>query len=99
MKQFRSIASLAIAALAAVMGVTGAGAGVPVAPSPQPDTIITVQGNCSAIGQQVAAEQGGRVGRATLQTRGGQQVCVIVVVIDGKDGERGRRIEVVVPAN
>ena len=29
----------------------------------------------------------------------GQQVCVIVVLVPGKNGERPRRTEVVVPAN
>lgn len=55
--------------------------------------------DCYAIGQQVAAENGGTLARASQSTRGGQPVCVVVVLVPGKDGERPRRAEIVVPAN
>ncbi len=57
-----------------------------------------VAANCNAIAQQLAAQYGGKA-RGSLQNRGGQQVCVVVIVVQGKNGQRGERIEVVVPAN
>jgi starvation-inducible outer membrane lipoprotein len=55
-------------------------------------------GNCHAIGQQYAAQMGGQLARASAESRGGQQVCVIVVLLPAKDGQRPRREEIVVPA-
>lgn len=43
--------------------------------------------------------EGGTLARATSQTQNGREVCVVVVLIPGKDGERPRRVEVAVPAN
>lgn len=60
--------------------------------------VMTVQSDCYAIGQQVAAQNGGTLARATLRNQGGRAVCVIVVVVPGRDGQRGRRQEFVVPA-
>jgi len=54
--------------------------------------------DCHAIGQRYAAEAGGQLARATPEVRGGQQVCVIVVLLPAKDGQRPRRSEIVVPA-
>jgi hypothetical protein len=53
--------------------------------------------NCYAVGQQVAAQKGGTLAKASPSSRGGRQVCVIVVLVPGKDGQRPRRTEVVVP--
>lgn len=53
--------------------------------------------DCHAVGQQVASENGGQLARATPASQGGRLVCVIVVLVPGKDGERPRRMEVVVP--
>ena len=58
---------------------------------------LAQSGGCYAIGQSVAAQHGGTVARADSATRGGQEVCVIVVVIPARDGQRGRRLEFVVP--
>jgi hypothetical protein len=55
--------------------------------------------DCYAIGQQVAEQYGGTLAKASQSTRGGQEVCVIVVLVPGKDGQRPRRSEIVVPAN
>ncbi|MFH1793135.1 MAG: hypothetical protein ABIK36_10985 [Pseudomonadota bacterium] len=68
------------------------------APLDAPALVQPVAANCNAIAQQMAAQYGGKA-RATLQNRGGQQVCVVVIVVQGKNGQRGERIEVVVPAN
>lgn len=54
--------------------------------------------DCHAIGQRYAAQAGGQLARATPDVRGGQQVCVIVVLMPAKDGQRPRRNEIVVPA-
>lgn len=59
--------------------------------------VVTVAADCYAIGQQVAAQNGGTLAKASSSTRGGQAVCVIVVLVPGKDGERPRRAEIVVP--
>ena len=55
--------------------------------------------DCYAIGQQVAQQNGGTLAKASQSTRGGQPVCVIVVLVPGKDGKRPRRAEFVVPQN
>lgn len=54
--------------------------------------------DCYAIGQQVAAQQGGTLAKATEESRDGQTVCRVVVLVPGQNGERPRRAEVVVPA-
>lgn len=55
--------------------------------------------DCFAIGQQVAAQNGGTLARATPATQDGQPVCRIVVLLPAKEGERPRRAEFVVPQN
>ena len=59
--------------------------------------VTPVAADCYAVGQEVAAQKGGTLAKASSSTRGGQAVCVIVVLVPGKDGERPRRAEVVVP--
>ncbi|WP_274630695.1 hypothetical protein [Arvimicrobium flavum] len=60
--------------------------------------VIVAQADCYAVGQQVAAQNGGTLAKAQAANRGGQQVCIIVILVPGKDGERPRRAEFVVPA-
>jgi hypothetical protein len=55
--------------------------------------------DCSSVGQRVADAQGGTLARATSVVQNGKEVCVVVVLIPGKDGERPRRVEVAVPAS
>lgn len=54
--------------------------------------------DCYAVGQRVAAERGGTLARASAESRGGQTVCRIVVLVPGQNGERPRRAEIIVPA-
>jgi hypothetical protein len=61
--------------------------------------VMTVASDCYAVGQQVAEQKGGTLAKASQATQGGQPVCVIVVLVPGKDGERPRRSEIVVPQN
>ena len=55
--------------------------------------------DCYGIGQQIAAQNGGQLANVREANQGGQPVCVIVVLVPGKDGGRPRRQEFVVPAN
>ncbi|WP_051469543.1 hypothetical protein [Chelativorans sp. J32] len=60
--------------------------------------ILLAQGaDCYAIGQQIAAQQGGTLAGASAETRGGTVVCRIVILVPARDGERPRRVEVTVP--
>ncbi len=54
---------------------------------------------CYAIGKQVAAENGARLASATAETRGGQTVCVVVILVPGGNGQYPRRQEIIVPLN
>ena len=84
MKIFRAISRLAALGLFSA-GLLGAG------PAAAAD--------CYGIGQQIAAENGGQLANVREASRGGQSVCVIVVLVPGKDGGRPRRQEFTVPAN
>lgn len=55
------------------------------------------QSDCYSIGQQVAAENGGTLAKASQAEQDGRAVCVIVVLVPGKNGQRPRRTEIVVP--
>ncbi|SUU91059.1 hypothetical protein EDC40_101528 [Aminobacter aminovorans] len=61
--------------------------------------ILVAAADCYSVGQQVADQHGGTLARASESNQGGQSVCVIVVLVPAKDGQRPRRVEVVVPAN
>ena len=60
--------------------------------------LVRVQSDCYSVGEQVAAQYGGTLAKASPSSQGGQPVCVIVVLVPGKDGQRPRRMQVVVPA-
>lgn len=76
---------LAVSSLAAVPASAG-------------DTQQHASNDCYAIGLAEASRRGGTLGRATPETRGGQRVCVIVILKPARDGRRPVREEVVVPA-
>ncbi len=97
MKTLRSIRRSATLALCAALTVSQAPA-APLAVQEQAEPVIVAQADCYSIGQQVAAQSGGTLARASSSTQGGQPVCVIVVLVPGKDGQRPRRREIVVPA-
>jgi hypothetical protein len=83
MKRFRSVLQTAIAALCAILLASQEAAA----------------GDCYAIGEQVAAQNGGTLAKAAPSTQGGQPVCVVVVLVPGKEGQRPRRVQLVVPQN
>ena len=99
MKTLRPIFSLPDLALCSA-GMFGA----QVLPAPslaagQPASVLMAAADCYAVGQQVAAQNGGTLARASQSDQGGQPVCVIVVLVPAKDGKRPRRVEFVVPQN
>ena len=59
--------------------------------------VVLAASDCYSIGEQVAAQNGGTLAKASQATQDGQPVCVIVVLVPGKDGQRPRRTEIVVP--
>lgn len=61
--------------------------------------LVRVQSDCYAVGEQIAAQNGGTLAKASPSSQGGQPVCVIVILVPGKDGERPRRVQMVVPQN
>ena len=71
-------------------------AAAPAAASEDQELIHVAAADCYGVGQSVAASSGGQLAKAVPATRGGQAVCVIVVLVPGKDGGRPRRKEVVV---
>jgi len=95
----RLISRFGTAVLALCAGISFA-AQAEAAPRVRPQqagSVVAVASDCYAIGQQVAAQNGGTLAKASPSTRGGQPVCVIVVLVPGKEGERPRRSEIVVP--
>ncbi len=85
-RAFLSAACLAVASIASA----------PAAASQEQESIHVAAADCYGVGQSVAARSGGKLAKAVPATRGGQAVCVIVVLVPGKDGGRPRRKEVVV---
>ena len=93
-----SISRRIFAALAGVfIAIVPADAAQTITQTAQP--VRVAQADCYAVGQRVASQNGGTLAKATLSSQGGQPVCVIVVLVPGKDGQRPRRAEFVVPAN
>jgi hypothetical protein len=97
MEGFRSVLRSAIAACSGLALLVSQAAAMPVAPFTAESLLIPVQSDCYAIGEQIAAQNGGTLAKASPSTSGGQPVCVIVVLVPGKDGERPRRVQMVVP--
>ncbi|MEO5757358.1 MAG: hypothetical protein ABIQ51_10945, partial [Mesorhizobium sp.] len=47
-------------------------------------TVPGMAADCYGIGQRIAAQAGGTLAKANEAKRGGQTVCVIVVLVPGK---------------
>lgn len=97
MKKFRHLLRSVLPVIcASALGISEAIA-LPVAAPQLTNPVINVAADCYSIGQQVAAQAGGTLAKASEASRGGQPVCVIVVLVPGKEGQRPRREEIVVP--
>lgn len=62
-----------------------------------PEGFVRASGDCYAIGQSLAAQNGGTLARADSVNEGGQEVCKIVVLVPARDGKHPRRAEFTVP--
>lgn len=88
---------LALAAFGLVPAAHGAGAMRTAAPAAPQAQVASASGDCRAIGQQIAAQNGGTLADAHVEERNGQRVCVGVVLVPPRGGERGRQIPFSVP--
>ena len=99
MKTLRSLIAGPVAGLVAASLLAAPLAAAPFVPAAPQLPLVLIASDCYAIGEQVAAQNGGTLAKASPSTQGGQPVCVIVVLVPGKDGQRPRRTEIVVPQN
>jgi hypothetical protein len=97
MKGFRPVLRSATITLSALAMLASQAAATPAVPLVVESVVVPVQGDCYAIGAQIAAQNGGTLARASPSTQGGRPVCVIVVLVPGKEGQRPRRVQMVVP--
>ncbi|PWL19021.1 hypothetical protein DKP76_00090 [Falsochrobactrum shanghaiense] len=87
------------ALIAASIGLLPVDAGaLPIGTPQKSSLVIAAAGDCAAVGERVAASQGGQLAKATPTVQNGKPMCIIVVLVPGRDGERPRRVEVAVPA-
>lgn len=93
----RPIRAWMLALAVAALTTAAPALAMPGGPAVPGSAVTFVAGGCYAIGQQVAAENGGTLAKASEDVEGGQPVCRIVVLVKGKEGERPRRTEIVVP--
>ena len=59
--------------------------------------VMAADADCYAVGEEKAAELGGTLAKARPDVDGETPVCLLVIVVPGQDGERPRRVEIVVP--
>jgi hypothetical protein len=65
---------------------------------PADKKLVLVQAvDCYTVGEQQAAEQGGALATASDAVQNGQPVCRVIVVVPGQNGERPKRVEIIVP--
>ncbi len=93
MKRLRSIPCLILAGLLSAGSVSSPAS----AQVNMGEYQVAQGGDCYAVGMQHAAREGGQLARANSEMRGNRRVCVIVILMPAKDGQRPRRKEIVVP--
>jgi hypothetical protein len=98
MIKFRTFARRLAGVLAAGAVAASQASATPSVPAEDSGTFQVAAADCYSVGEQVAAQYGGTLARASASNQGGRTVCVVVVLVPGKDGGRPRRVQVVVPA-
>lgn len=61
------------------------------------DVMPSVAADCADVGRKIADEQGGQLTKTTLVVQDNRNVCVVIVFIPGRNGEKPRRVEIAVP--
>ena len=83
--------------------LTSFGAALLLAATPAPtlpmqrDLILVQVADCYTIGEQQAAAQDGTLAAANDAVQNGQPVCRVIIVVPGQNGERPKRVEIIVP--
>ncbi|WP_208435298.1 hypothetical protein [Bartonella phoceensis] len=54
---------------------------------------------CAEVGRKVAAQENGVLVRSKPVVQDGKDMCMIVVVVPAREGEKLRRVEIFVPAD
>jgi hypothetical protein len=54
-------------------------------------------GDCYSMGEQKASEVGGALASADEAVQNGTSVCRIIIVVPAQNGERAKRVELIVP--
>jgi hypothetical protein len=99
MKTLLALLRPIVAALCAATMFAAQASATPVLAAGEEGVELVAAADCYAIGQQIAAQNGATLAKASQANQGGQPVCVIVVLVPGKDGQRPRRQEFVIPQN
>ncbi|WP_246722594.1 MULTISPECIES: hypothetical protein [Aureimonas] len=76
--------------------IAGLVAGMAAGAAVLPDDAIA-QGSCSAAAFQAASQSGGQVLSVTTAQQGGRTVCIVTVLVPGRDGGRPRRVTLTIP--
>jgi hypothetical protein len=81
-----------------IFGLSILMAAAPDADAPTHKNLVLVQAaDCYAVGEQQAVQLGGALANASDAVRNGQPVCRVIVVVPGQNGERPKRVEIIVP--
>lgn len=99
MKSFCPFARLSASSLvlAALLTHGAAGAEEEVETDEKGDVPLISSHDCYSVGEEVAAQKGGTLARATTSTRDERKMCTVVVLFPASDGQRPRRAEILVP--
>jgi hypothetical protein len=67
------------------------------APQSTAEPSLIQANDCYAMGEQKASEQGGALASADEAVQNGAAVCRIIIVVPANNGERAKRVELIVP--
>ena len=98
MKPVKNMLRHPVLLLALLAGIAPAQA-MPLTDPKHEPLVKPVAANCYAIGRQIALQRGGQLMQASAINTGDRLMCRIVIRVPGRDGQRPRRAEFIVPAD